>query len=187
MPNATRTQEAARAARRDGRPHDRAALADAALLGAAGGLRTSAPFAALAARGRVGHGAGRWALLSAAAGEVVVDKLPQTPARTSPPALAGRLVCASLAGGRLAGPAGAAAAGASAGLSAFAGERGRRALGARTGVPDPLLGAAEDVLAAGAALVATRRLGRRPAGPRRPSLGPAWRGLAVGVAPTLRA
>jgi len=147
----------------DGRPHDRAALADATLLGAAGGLRTSAPFAALAARGRAGHGLGRWALLGGAAGEVVVDKLPRTPARTSPPALAGRLVAASLAGGRIGGAGGAAAACAAAGLSALAGERARRALGARTGVPDPLLGAAEDLLAAGAALAATRRLGGAPA------------------------
>lgn len=185
MADVASVRETARAALRDGRPRRRERLTDAALLGGAGGLRSTAPFAALAARGRAGKGLGRGVLIASAAGEAVADKLPITPPRTSPPSLAGRLAGSALAGGRIGGPAGAAAAGAAAGLSAFAGERARGALGRRTGLPDPLLGATEDLIAAGAALVATRRLdGALRSRPRRSPLGALWRGLAAGVAGT---
>jgi len=127
-----------------------------ALLGAAGGLRTSVPWGALAARGRLGGGARRLVPLAAGAGELAIDKLPQTPARSSPPGLAARLGSGAAAGWLVAGPPGAAIASAAAGLSAFAGERTRAAIGRQSGLPDPLIAVVEDLLAIGLALAATR-------------------------------
>lgn len=139
------------------------ALPSAALLGAAGGLRSATPWAALALRGRLGGGRRRVMPVVAAAGELVGDKLPQTPSRTSPPALGGRLVGGAAAGGLVAGPAGALVACGAAAFGAFAGERARAALGRRTGLPDPLIAVGEDLIAIGVALVATRRLASRAA------------------------
>jgi uncharacterized membrane protein len=132
------------------------AIRDAALLGAAAGLRSATPFGALALRGRLGDGVGRTAALLAAAGELVADKLPMTPSRTSPPALAGRLASGATCGKVAGGAAGAIAGSAAAAATAFAGERTRAALGRRTGLSDPLIALAEDALAIGVALAATR-------------------------------
>jgi uncharacterized membrane protein len=129
----------------------------AALLGVAGGLRTSMPWGALALRGRFGGGAGRLAPLIAVAGELVIDKLPQTPSRTSPPGLAARLGSSAGVGWLIGGAAGAAVASVAAGLSAFARERTRAVLGRHTGIADPLIAAAEDLIAIGVALAATRQ------------------------------
>ncbi|HKG38467.1 MAG TPA: hypothetical protein VKB25_05710 [Conexibacter sp.] len=139
-------------------PSTPSAVRAAALLGAAGGLRTAMPWGALAVRERLGRGAtARFVPLAAAAGELVIDKLPQTPSRTSPPGLAGRLGSSAGAGWLIAGAPGAAAASAAAGLSAFVGERTRAAIGRRTGLPDPLIAVVEDLLAIGVALAATRQ------------------------------
>jgi uncharacterized membrane protein len=141
-------------------PHSRTtppALRAAALLGAAGGLRTAMPWGALAVRGRVGGGLRRFVPLTAVAGELAIDKLPQTPSRTSPPGLACRLASGATAGWLVAGAPGAAIGSAAAGLSAFAGERTRAALGRRTGLPDPLIAAVEDLVAIGVALAAARQ------------------------------
>jgi uncharacterized membrane protein len=138
----------------------RQSLRDAALLGAVAGLRSATPFGALALRGRLGDGPGRTAALLAAGGELVADKLPMTPARTSPPALVGRLASGATCGRMTAGTAGAVAGSAAAALTAFAGERTRAAIGRRSGWPDPLIALAEDALAVGVALAATRS-GRR--------------------------
>jgi uncharacterized membrane protein len=160
---------------------------NAALLGAAGGLRTAMPWAALAARGRLGHGPRRWAPIASAGGELVADKLPRTPSRTTPPGLAGRLVGGAFAGRLLARASGADAHGAAvcaliasgaACGSAFAGERTRAALGRRTGLPDPVFAVAEDAIAVGVALAATRRLARG-------SRSRARRGYAAGAAPAV--
>src|SRR5215207_5683874 len=123
------------------------AIRAAALLGAAGGLRSAMPWGALALAGRFGGVVGRLGPLVAVAGELVGDKLPQTPSRTSPPALAARLGSGAAAGWLVAGAPGAAVGSAAAGLSALAGERTRAALGARTGLPDPLIALAEDAVA----------------------------------------
>ncbi|HKG02734.1 MAG TPA: hypothetical protein VKB03_06105 [Conexibacter sp.] len=128
----------------------------AALMGAGGGLRTAMPWGALAVRGRLGGGTRRLAPLVAVAGELVLDKLPQTPSRTSPPGLVARLSSGAAAGWLVAGTPGAAIGSAVAGLSAFAGERARAALGRQTGLPDPLIAVGEDVLAIGLALIAVR-------------------------------
>lgn len=104
----------------------------------------------------------RLALAALAAGELIADKLPATPARTIPPALAfravsggfsGRGVAAAFAGdltaGMVAGAAGAV-------IAAYAGQRLRARIVAATGLPDWLVAAAEDALAIGCALAATR-------------------------------
>jgi uncharacterized membrane protein len=133
------------------------AIRSAALLGTAAGLRSATPFGALALRGRLGGGRARTAALLAAGGELVADKLPMTPSRTSPPAFAGRLASGAAAGRLVGGTAAGAAVGsATAAAGAFAGERMRAAIGHRTGWPDPLVALAEDALAVGLALVATR-------------------------------
>jgi hypothetical protein len=135
---------------------DRRRLADAALLGACSGLRTFAGVGALAVRTGFGGRYGRVAILGAAAGELVGDKLPMTPARVAPPALAGRVVGATVAGNHAAGAAGAAAAAMVAVAAAGAAHRGRTALAERVPAPDAALGAVEDALAYGVAAAASR-------------------------------
>jgi uncharacterized membrane protein len=144
----------------------------ALLLGVVTGLRTQVAVALLAVeaeRGRFDPGAGRLArrfaspegalgAVLAAAGELIADKLPVTPDRTDPGPLLGRVVAGAAVGsavhydaghpralGALAGAAGA-------GLGSFAGARVRAALADRTGLPQPLLGAVEDLFAVGLAV-----------------------------------
>lgn len=108
-------------------------------------------------RGRLGGGPRRLLPLIAVAGELVIDKLPQTPSRTSQPGLVARLGSGAGAGWLIAGATGAVAGSIAAGLSAYVGERTRAVLGRRTGLPDPLIAVAEDLLAIGVALAATRQ------------------------------
>ncbi len=94
-------------------------------------------------------------------GEMVVDKLPVTPSRTSPPPLLGRMASGGLVGAALfasedrrslvGGALGAAAALA----SAYAGERLRLQASEKLGVPDPIVALLEDglVLLAGSRLL----------------------------------
>jgi uncharacterized membrane protein len=136
--------------------------ARALLLGFATGLRSQVPVALLAVesqRGRFDPGGGRLArrfgstegvlgALVACAGELVADKLPVTPSRTT-----GGTVGAAVhydagrprALGALLGAAGA-------GAGAYAGSRARILAAERTGLPGPLLGAAEDLVTIGLAL-----------------------------------
>jgi uncharacterized membrane protein len=86
------------------------------------------------------------------AGELIGDKLPMTPSRTSPPPLLGRaasgaLVGAALfvSGGRRA-VAGGVLGAASAVAGAYASERLRARLGQLTGVPDPAVALLEDAV-----------------------------------------
>lgn len=146
-------------------------------LGVVTGLRSQLPTAVLAwretraelpesAAGPVGvllRRRGALALLAlATAGELVADKLPQTPSRVDAGPLYGRLALGAAAGagvasafgrsrvaGGILGIVGAAA-------GSHAGAR-YRALGAeRTGVPDTVWALAEDVAAVAVALAATR-------------------------------
>jgi uncharacterized membrane protein len=144
----------------------------ALLLGVVAGLRTQLPVALLAVeaeRGRFDPGAGRLArrfaspegalgAVLAAAGELIVDKLPLTPDRTDAGPLLGRLVAGAAVGsavhydaghpralGALAGAAGAA-------LGSVGGARVRAALADRSSLPQPLLGAVEDLFAVGLAV-----------------------------------
>jgi uncharacterized membrane protein len=104
----------------------------------------------------------RLALAALAAGELVADKLPRTPPRTVPPALAFRALSGGFAGrsvaaafaydrttGTLAGAVGAI-------LAAYAGMALRSQIVRRTGLPDPLVAVVEDVIAIYGALAATR-------------------------------
>ncbi|WP_420455926.1 DUF4126 family protein [Rubrivirga sp.] len=98
----------------------------------------------------------------AAAGEMVADKLPAIPPRTSPLPLVGRvasgaLVGAALAAARRQNPVLPMLVGAvSAGASSFAMMELRRWAGERFDLPDPAVAVVEDVLALGISLAATR-------------------------------
>lgn len=144
------------------------------LLGVVTGLRSQLGLAVLAwsapPSGRdsralrlLRSGPGRIAIATAAAGEVVADKLPQTPSRLTPAPLASRLVCGAAVGALAVGRADrrttllAAAAGvAGAGAGAYAGATYRRTLTGRTGTPDLPWALVEDAAAAGLAAVAVR-------------------------------
>src|SRR4051794_8837290 len=132
-------------------------IAGAALLGAAGGMRTFTGPGVLAARSRILAGTpARYAAIAAAAGEYAADKSPIIPTRVSAPSLVARCASGAFGGGVLAGPAGAVAGGATAFASTFAAFNARKGLGQLTGVPDPLFGVAEDGLALALAGLATR-------------------------------
>jgi uncharacterized membrane protein len=146
----------------------------AGILGVVAGLRSQFPAAALAATG-LGPDGGPFALLGstggrrgaflAAAGEIVVDKLPVTPDRVELRGLLARVASGAIAGAVLATGTGARGrravlpvlAGAG---GAYLGSRGgfsaRKAVVAATRLPDPLVAVAEDVVAIGLAAVAVR-------------------------------
>jgi uncharacterized membrane protein len=108
-------------------------LLAAVLLGAAGGLRTFTPVATLAARGRLGLDANpRNAIIIAAAGELITDKLPWTPARTATLPTLGRIGSGAFCGWTVAGKPGAIAGAAAAAASTQIGFRVRRAAAQRT-------------------------------------------------------
>jgi uncharacterized membrane protein len=94
-------------------------------------------------------------------GELIVDKLPLTPSRTSPPPLLGRMALGALVGAALFASEDRAQAaggmlGATAALaSAYAGESLRVNASKKLGVPDPIVALLEDglVLLAGARLL----------------------------------
>jgi uncharacterized membrane protein len=149
-------------------------LLSAGLLGVVAGLRSQIPNAALAARGLepthgplklLGTGPGRRASYLAAVLELVADKLPTTPSRVQPVQLVGRVVSGAVAaaalasatgvrGPRLVPPVLAGSAGAWAG--SWGGYLARRAAVERTGLPDPVIAVAEDLLAGGLALAAVQ-------------------------------
>jgi uncharacterized membrane protein len=146
----------------------------AAGLGAIAGLRSMAAPAALsraAAAGRIGSLRDtRFAVLGSSkvsalltlfeVGELVGDKLPMTPSRTSPPPLLGRAASGAIAGAALfvSGDRRAATGGilgaASAVAAAYAGERLRALASEKAGLPDPVAALAEDT----AVLACSRRL-----------------------------
>jgi hypothetical protein len=162
----------------------------AALAGLASSMRTMASPALLAARGTIG-GRPRGAVLLAAAGELASDKTPFVPDRTGPPAVAGRVAAGAYSGRAIAGNAGLAAGAAGAAVGSFATFRARKLAAAATGLPDPVIAIGEDVLAYGAAAVATRpRQNGTAAGTTGPEGAPAslpgdaLKGLAAGLAGT---
>lgn len=141
-------------------------LRRAAIAGTATGLRSTVAVAALVARrgrglpslltGRVA----RPAAGAAVASELVIDMLPSTPSRLSPPGLVGRLVFAGAAGALIARAAGravlpaAAVACAAAVASAKAGHDARVALAER--FPPAAVAVAEDLVALTLAAAAAR-------------------------------
>lgn len=97
----------------------------------------------------------------AAGGELIADKLPITPARTSPPALAGRLMMGGVCGAAVAAarqedwPLPAVLGAVAAGLSSVVMMRARADAARRWVLPDPAVALVEDGLAlAGAGLAA---------------------------------
>lgn len=146
----------------------------AAGLGAISGLRSASGPALIsraAARGRLPLADTRLAFLGSprvskllavlAAGELIGDKLPTAPSRTSLPPLLGRAASGALVGaavfaseGRRAANGGAVGALAAV-AGAFAGEQSRALAGQKTGLPDPLVALVEDavVLAVGGHLL----------------------------------
>jgi uncharacterized membrane protein len=141
--------------------------ARAALLGFVAGIRSQVPVAILAIEARRGGfdpGAGRLArrfasregMLSSVAalgGELVADKLPITPRRTTSGPFLQRLATGATIGAAVhydAGrprPLGALLGTAGAGAGAWAGTRARVFVAERTSLPAPLIGAVEDLLA----------------------------------------
>ena len=146
--------------------------ARAVLLGFVAGLRSQVPVALLAIESRQGRfdpGAGWLARrfgssegvagsLVGFAGELVADKLPVTPRRTTTGPFLQRLATGGTVGAAVhydAGrsrPVGALLGAAGAGAGAWAGTTVRALVAERTRLPNPLLGAAEDVVAVGLAL-----------------------------------
>jgi uncharacterized membrane protein len=145
-------------------------------MGAIAGLRSMAAPAALSRAARRGEVDGLqdtpFALLGSSrasklltlfeVGELIGDKLPMTPSRTSPPPLIGRAASGALVGaalfaseGRRAAVGGALGAVAAV-VSAYAGERLRAQIGQRTGVPDPVVALLGDAVV----LLGTPRLMR---------------------------
>lgn len=137
-------------------------------LGIAAGMRSQTPGAVLAWRQpdaprRAGWRSwpimrnvwGRRAMMLAGAGELVGDKLPGTPNRTDPGALAGRLFFGALAGiaigtegrGKAALVKGAIAGTIGAAIGSFGGMRARQAVVNMTGLPDPAVAVVEDLAA----------------------------------------
>lgn len=94
-------------------------------------------------------------------GELIVDKLPRTQSRTSPPPLLGRALSGAVVGATLfASEGGRKTAGGALGTiaavaAAYGGEQLRMQIGQRLGVPDPLVALLEDaiVLYSGARLL----------------------------------
>lgn len=137
-------------------------------LGIVAGMRSQTPGAMLAFRQphapqRAGwrswpvlsHAWGRRALMLSGAGELVADKLPDTPPRTSPGSLTGRLIFGTMAGlaigtegrGKAALVKGAIAGLLGAAIGSFGGQRARQAVVDMTGLPDPAVAVVEDLAA----------------------------------------
>ena len=116
-------------------------------LGAAGGLRTATPLAALQLRNRLLPWPWGAVVVAGSAAELLVDKLPRTGNRTSPPALAARVTATALAGWVVAGRIGAVVAAGAAAASAFGGFHARQAIVEASGLPDGAVATAEDLVA----------------------------------------
>lgn len=133
----------------------------AAGLGAAAGLRSATPLAVLQLRRGLLPWPQGWFLVAAGAGELVVDKLPGAPNRTSPVGLLGRMATGAWAGAAVAGPIGAGVAAISAVGAAFAGMHARALLVRRTGLPDGVFATAEDLVAVTLATASSTAAGPR--------------------------
>lgn len=133
-------------------------------------MRTFGGWAGLALRGRVSDRRLRTALLLAAAGEMAGDKTPWVPPRSDPAALAGRVISGALAGRLVGGARGARLGAATAAATTAPSQRARALIGQRLGIPDPLLGVAEDAIVLGIATAAARAPDAEEGegGPRRP-------------------
>jgi len=124
-------------------------------IGAAAGLRTFTPPAALALAGRGIPARGAFGALALV--ELIADKHPAMTSRLRPEALAARALSAGFAGRALCGNLGAGVAILGAALSAPAGSRARATLGRRSTRPDWEWALLEDALAVVLCQLALRR------------------------------
>jgi uncharacterized membrane protein len=130
-------------------------LTQAATLGASAGLRSFAPAAVLAARGKGPFpGPARFIAWGAAAGELIADKQPDMPSRWATRGLTLRIGFSALGGRELAGARGAAIGAGVALTTALVGSRLRSRL-PRATAPRILSGAVEDAIAYTLAALAT--------------------------------
>lgn len=128
-------------------------------------MRTFAPPVALAFAGeRRPRGRVRTALLAAAIGELIADKLPATPSRWSAAGMTGRIGFSGAGGHELGGVPGTMTAASAAIVSAYAGSRIRTSLQGR--VKRALAAVAEDALSYTLTVSAVRH--RAEAGPSDP-------------------
>lgn len=135
---------------------DRTTLA-AALLGKSAGSRTFTPVAVLAARGRLAVNPQiRGAIVVAAVGELIADKLPSTPARTQPVGFIGRIASGAFCGRVAGGNAGALAGAATSAAATVGFYEARKAASAR--MPALLAALLEDAIAIGLANLAVTLL-----------------------------
>jgi uncharacterized membrane protein len=156
---------------------DARTLALAAGFGGIAGLRTfSAPLAiadSLKLEGGplaiLGSSGGLNTLAALALSELVADKTPFIPSRTTVPALFGRFVSGALAGASVAHARkgnrwAAALIGGSAAIgAAFAGYELRKRIGSVSRIPDPLIAVMEDALVAGSSMALVAMLKRQSA------------------------
>ena len=139
-------------------------VARAALLGIAGGMRTTVPLATLAARGRIARtGPGRYLIFAATAAELVGDKSPAAADRTGAVGLPGRLATSAFAGRSLGGWPGLAAGLLGAGIGTFTSFRLRAQGSDVLPLAEPVVAALEDAVALGLGALATAGLEERPA------------------------
>jgi len=124
----------------------------AALLGAAAGLRSATPEAVLVARGRITHEPPvRTAILLAAGGELIADKLPWVPARVKPGPYLGRIGSGAFCGRVVGGRDGALAGAATSAITTLVGYQSRGAASRRSAGRGFLAALLEDALAVGLA------------------------------------
>lgn len=129
----------------------------AAAAGLACSMRSFSGPAALAARGRL-SGKPRTFVLLAAAGELVGDKAPVTPARIKPQPWAARIATGAYTGGAIAGPAGALSAALAAAAGTYVTWLARKQLVEHTPLADPVVAVCEDLAAYSLVALSTRRL-----------------------------
>ena len=135
---------------------DRTTLA-AALLGKSAGSRTFTPEAVLAARGRLAASPQiRGAIVVAALGELIADKLPSTGARTQPVPFIGRIASGALCGRIADGSRGALLGAATSAAATLGFYEARKAASAR--MPALLAALLEDAIAIGLANLAASLL-----------------------------
>lgn len=144
-------------------PSDFEAYAKVVSLGAAAGLRTMMAPALLsysASQRNDGNSENTLASRKAvvgfgllAVGELIADKLPNTPNRTEPIGLAARIVSGAISGGIISSkykksvPIGIALGALAAIAAAYAGQNIRRAVSKETGIHSSVIGAVEDIIA----------------------------------------
>lgn len=120
-------------------------------------MRTFTPLAALATKGELTQiRPVKAAIIVAAVGELVVDKLPSTPSRTAPAGLAGRMISAGICGLTLGRKTEALIAAATAAATTFLAHDARAAVVRKTQVPDPPVALIEDLVAASTAILAAQ-------------------------------